>query len=106
MIYRERDRLFQRELVEQFIGCLGVYPTGSLVELSTGEVGVVMTQNPMRRLLPRVMLLTGADKTLRESFEPLDLMLRAERQPELPRVDVVRPLERGAYGLDPADLFL
>ena len=52
------------------------------------------------------MLLTGADKTLRESFEPLDLMLRAERQPELPRVDVVRPLERGAYGLDPADLFL
>ena len=106
VIYRERDRLFQRELVEQFIGCLGVYPTGSLVELSTGEIGVVMTQNPMRRLLPRVMLLTGADKTLRESFEPLDLMLRAERQPELPRVDVVRPLERGAYGLDPADLFL
>ena len=106
VIYRERDRLFQRELVEQFIGCLGVYPTGSLVELSTGEIAVVMTQNPMRRLLPRVMLLTGADKTLRESFEPLDLMLRAERQPELPRVDVVRPLERGAYGLDPADLFL
>lgn len=106
VIYRERDRLFQRELVEQFIGCLGVYPTGSLVELSTGEVGVVMTQNPMRRLLPRVMLLTGADKKLRDTFEPLDLMLRAERQPELPRVDVVRPLERGAYGLDPADLFL
>ena len=106
VIYRERDRLFQRELVEQFIGCLGVYPTGSLVELSTGEIGVVMTQNPMRRLLPRVMLLTGADKKLRETFEPLDLMLRVERQPELPRVDVVRPLERGAYGLDPADLFL
>lgn len=106
VIYRERDRLFQRELVEQFIGCLGVYPTGSLVELSTGQVGVVMTQNPMRRLLPRVMLLTAADKTLLASFEPLDLMLRAERQPELPRVDVVRPLERGAYGLDPADLFL
>ena len=106
VIYRERDRLFQRELVEQFIGCLGVYPTGSLVELSTGEVGVVMTQNPMRRLLSRVMLLTTADKTLRDTFEPLDLMVRAERHPELPRVDVVRPLERGAHGLDPADLFL
>ncbi|MFP7722253.1 HD-GYP domain-containing protein [Lysobacter sp. A3-1-A15] len=106
VIYRERDRLFQRELVEQFIGCLGVYPTGSLVELSTGEVGVVMTQNPMRRLLPRVMLLTDADKRLRDAFEPLDLMERAERQPELPRVEVVRPLERGAHGLDPADLFL
>ncbi|MGH8116581.1 MAG: HD-GYP domain-containing protein, partial [Rhodanobacteraceae bacterium] len=35
-IYRARDTLYQTELVEQFLVCLGVYPTGSRVQLSTG----------------------------------------------------------------------
>lgn len=105
-LYRERDRLYQGELVEQFTGCLGVYPTGSLVELSTGEVAVVMVQNPSRRLRPRVMLLTDADKRLRGSFETLDLMHQPEDVPVARQVNIARPLPTGAHGLDPAELFL
>lgn len=105
-LYRARDTLFHGELVEQFIGCLGVYPTGSLVELSTGEVAVVMAQNPTRRLRPRVMLLTDPDKHLRDGFAPLDLMAQAEGIPAAQQVNVVRPLEVGAYGLNPAELYL
>ena len=105
-LYRERDRLYQGELVEQFTGCLGVYPTGSLVELSTGEVAVVMTQNPSRRLRPRVMLLTDADKRLRDEFSPLDLMRQTEGIPISQQVNITRPLPVGAHGLDPAELFL
>ena len=43
---------FQRELVEQFVQAVGMFPTGSLVELNTGEVAVVIEQNRVRRLRP------------------------------------------------------
>lgn len=105
-LYRNRDTLFQGELVEQFTGCLGVYPTGSLVELSSGEVAVVMTQNPSRRLRPRVMLLTGPDKQVLSHFRSLDLMQQPEDAPLGQQVNVVNPLPVGAYGLDLAELYL
>ena len=43
---------FSPALVEQFIQCVGVYPVGSAVELNSGEVGIVIAQNPLRRLQP------------------------------------------------------
>ncbi|SKA18392.1 HD-GYP domain-containing protein [Novilysobacter spongiicola] len=105
-IYQQRDVLYQGELVEQFIGCLGVYPTGSLVELSTGEVAVVMTQNPARRLRPRVMVLTDAKKVLRDPFVSLDLMAQVEGLPLSKQINITKPLPIGAHGLDPAELYL
>jgi HD-GYP domain-containing protein (c-di-GMP phosphodiesterase class II) len=105
LLYRERDRLFQGALVEQFSQCLGVYPTGTLVELSTGEVAVVMAQNPARRLFPRVILLTTAEKTLDPAFRPVDLAV-AEQDAAGPRRTIVRALSPGAYGLDLSQLYL
>lgn len=105
-LYRSRDTLFQGELVEQFTGCLGVYPTGSLVELSTGEIAIVMTQNTSRRLRPLVMLLTDTDKNQRAQFSPLDLMQQPEGVPIKEQINIIRPLPVGAYGLDPAELYL
>ena len=85
--------------------CLGVYPTGSLVELSTGEVAIVVEQNPVRRLFPQVMLLTDADKQRREAFEPLDLRdtwgAHDNRQ-----ISIRKGLKPGSYGLDPKELYL
>lgn len=104
-LYRHRDTLFQDELVEQFTGCLGVYPVGSLVELSSGEVGVVMAQNPTRRLRPRILLLTGEDKRLRDGFVPLDLMHETRDGGGI-AMHIVRPLPAGAYQLNPAELYL
>ena len=51
-LYARKDEEFQAGLIEQFIQCIGVYPVGSLVELTTGEVGVVLSQNCVRRLRP------------------------------------------------------
>lgn len=36
---------FSRDLVQQFIRCLGIYPVGSLVELDSGLVGIVLDQS-------------------------------------------------------------
>ncbi len=103
-LYALRDRLFQAELVERFIQCMGVYPIGSLVELSSGEIAVVQAQNRTRQLLPRVLVITTPDKQIDRRFRELDLMLEADR--EIGAVRIVRTLEPGAYGLEPTELFL
>lgn len=105
-LYRDRGRLYQEELVEQFMQCLGVYPVGSLVELNSGEVAIVMGQNPTRRLRPSLMLLTNADKSLRAHFEPLDLMLAEKSGLPQAELRIVRGLQPGAYGLEPGELYL
>lgn len=106
VLYRERGHLYQPELVEQFVQCLGVYPVGTLVELSTGEVGIVMGQNPTRRLRPKLMLLTNPDKRLRDNFQSLDLLTMRYGEVEDSDVHIVRSLDPGAYGLEPTELYL
>src|SRR5690606_34011349 len=61
-LYELRDIEFQEELVVEFIRAIGLYPTGTLVELSSGEVGVVVEQNFERRLKPVVMIVTDSVK--------------------------------------------
>lgn len=102
-LYRGRDTLYHGELVEQFINCLGVYPTGSLVELNTGEVAVVLAQNRSRRLRPRIMLLTDADKRLREGFSSVDLM---DQPLDTPALEIRRPVAPDEYGIDLTELYL
>lgn len=105
-LYRERDRLFQGQLVEQFTQCLGVYPTGSLVELSTGEVAIIMAQNPARRLFPRVTVLTKSDKSIDPAFRQVDLLLESMTPDPANQIRIARALPPGAYGLDAAELYL
>ncbi len=101
-IYAARNSLFQAAMVEQFQVCLGVYPTGSLVELSTGEVAIVMAQNQVRRLRPRVAILSTPSKQPLSDFRPVDLMSLGDHD----AVDIVRGLAAGDYGIDASALFL
>jgi HD-GYP domain-containing protein (c-di-GMP phosphodiesterase class II) len=101
-IYAARNRLYQAEMVEQFQVCLGVYPTGSLVELSTGEIAIVMAQNHVRRLRPRVAILSAPNKQPLSDFRPVDLMKLGDKD----NVDIVRGLAAGDYGIDASQFFL
>lgn len=105
-LYRDRNVLFQSELVEQFTQCIGVYPTGSLVELSSGEVAIVMAQNRSRHLCPRVLVLTTPDKVLASEFHPLELVTVADLPDDAGQRRIVATLPPGAYGLDPTELYL
>lgn len=105
-LYRWSDKMYQREIVEQLTQCLGVYPTGSLVELNTGEVAIVMAQNRARSLRPRITVLTGPDKQVDPNFRTVDLMVQAEGSDAEQTIYIVRTLEPGAYGLDPSELYL
>jgi len=52
----ERGTAFHGPLLEQFIRCLGSFPVGTAVELNSGELGVVIAENTMQRLKPKVVL--------------------------------------------------
>jgi HD-GYP domain-containing protein (c-di-GMP phosphodiesterase class II) len=98
---------FQPELVELFVQAVGVFPSGSLIELNTGEVGVVVAQNRFRRLRPQIMLILDANKKLYADFAVIDLntceINTASGQPGL---WITKGLEPGAYGIDPTEYFL
>ncbi len=97
---------YKAELVEQFIQCVGMFPTGTLVELSTGEVGVVISQNKLRRLRPKVMLILDAKKKPLEHFKTIDLRKEPEDGSDKDSIWIRWGLEPGAYGIDPADYYL
>jgi HD-GYP domain-containing protein (c-di-GMP phosphodiesterase class II) len=105
MLYQCRDASFPGELVERFIQMLGVYPIGTLVELSTGEVGIVIGQNRHRRLRPKVMLVLDSEKRPLHVNPVRDLLSEttAEDGSEL---TVLTTLSPGSYGISPQDYFL
>ncbi len=78
-MYKWRNVDFHEDLIEQFIQCIGTYPTGSMVELSSGQVGIVMSQNRVRRLYPKVLVILNADKVRYEEPHIVDLWEYAQQ---------------------------
>jgi HD-GYP domain-containing protein (c-di-GMP phosphodiesterase class II) len=99
VLYAERDGAFQGALVEQFIQSIGVYPTGTIVELSNQEVGVVIAQNPSRRLRPQVMVVMDANKTNLSRPHVVDLLTVTTDDAGQPLM-IASGLTAGAYQLD------
>lgn len=97
---------FPAEVVEQFIQAIGVFPVGTLVELNTGEVGMVIAQNRVRRLRPKVLLLLDRDKVPLESFTVLDLRNQLTDSTNRQSLWIERGLAPGDYGLDPTEYYL
>lgn len=104
-LYQGRDILYQAELVEQFIQTCGIYPIGSLVELTDGRVGVVTAVHTLKRLRPSVMLLLDENKQPLPEFRLLDLSEAQEDANGQP-LHLKCGLPPGAYGVDASELFL
>lgn len=105
MLYEWKDIDFQAELVEAFIQAIGIYPAGTLIELSTGEVAVVIAEYRSRRLRPKVMVLLDADKKPLAQVKTVDLLAESEKGDDQ-RIDIVGSLEPDAYGIDMAAIAL
>jgi len=103
-LYQWAGTSFHEPLVEQFVQGVGVFPVGSLVELSSGEVAVVLAQNRVRRLEPRVLLLTAPDKRPLPAPVEKNLMQQARDNDSTP-LRIVRGLPSGAYGLKLRDYY-
>jgi len=96
-LLKERGSAFHGPLLEQFVRCLGAFPVGSAVELSSGEYGVVVGEHVTQRLKPKVLvILDRAHKIVREQ-KVVDLA----KEPEL---RIRRTLEQGQLAFDPRRL--
>ncbi|MFN2348503.1 MAG: HD-GYP domain-containing protein [Thioalkalivibrio sp.] len=61
-LYNMAGTGLDRELIQAFIRCVGIYPIGAVVELTTGQVAVIVGLNENQKLRPVVMLLREADQ--------------------------------------------
>lgn len=105
MLYKWRGTFFDAGLVEQFIRCIGIFPLGSVVELNSGEVGIVIAQNTEKRLQPRVMVIRDAAGKPLKPQKLLDL----SREPKMSADEVYRikrTLEYGKAAVSAESLFM
>jgi HD-GYP domain-containing protein (c-di-GMP phosphodiesterase class II) len=101
-----KEVLFQGALVEQFVQIIGMFPTGTIVELNTGEVGVVVQQNPTRRLRPKVVLILDADKNRGSQLTVIDLSRYLAVDGGTSTLWISKELKTGSYGISPDDYFI
>ena len=94
-----RKTLFQKELVDTFIQAIGLYPPGSLVELTTGEVAVVSDFRSGMGRKPELTVILDANK--KRLSRKKDLVLSGQEG----NVDIAKNLPPDAYDLDPEALF-
>jgi putative nucleotidyltransferase with HDIG domain len=99
MLYRSRNIEFQSELVEVFIQAVGIYPAGTIVELTTGEVGVVVSEYRTRRLKPKIMMVLDSRKYKLREPRMVDLS-EVSDDPNAPPLAIARSLEPGAHNID------
>jgi len=97
VLYRGRETEFDSGIVDQFIGMIGVYPVGTIVELSSGEIAVVIGQNNDARLLPKISIIRDRNKNpVDETVVNLKNITDAQGNP---RVKIKTMLHDGSYGV-------
>jgi len=96
--------LFHAPLTEQFIQAIGVFPVGSIVELSTNEVAVVIRQNRAQRLKPHVLVVRGPYKKPLPEPVYVDLLEEKPATGAVTPLHITRGLPAGTYGIDGRDL--
>ena len=77
MIYEWSGTQFNRELVQKFIRCIGIYPVGSLVRLKSGLIAVVVNHSEENLLQPIVRVIYNK-KAERYISVPYDINLSLE----------------------------
>jgi putative nucleotidyltransferase with HDIG domain len=98
-MYAWRRDLFDELLVEKFIQCIGIYPLGSVVELRTGQIGIVISSRPDARLFPNIMLVLDAGREPVEPPKMINLALFREKL-ESDDFEIKRLVEGQHYGID------
>lgn len=88
---------FDYNLLQSFIKCLGIYPIGTVVKLSSGESGVVVATDEERRLQPVVLLVLNARG---EPYEPRRLVNMSGATWNGREMKIEQVLMPGALGMD------
>lgn len=89
-------RQLDAELVAKFIHLIGIYPTYSVVELTTGERGIVTGNSHHNLLQPTILLIQNADHQPLSEPIPLNFSVLP---PDLPKPEIVGVLSPEEVGI-------
>jgi HD-GYP domain-containing protein (c-di-GMP phosphodiesterase class II) len=109
-LYELRGTDFAENLVLEFIQSVGLYPAGTIVELTTGDCGMVMEQNAKSRLSPRIAVF---DKITEPDAQCIFVDLKNEQQSrnrlksfgkrrsyDVKNLAIVRDIEPDSFGIE------
>ncbi|MCW8880491.1 MAG: DUF3391 domain-containing protein [Kangiellaceae bacterium] len=66
-LFKVANKQFSKQLIEQFVQSVGIYPVGCVVQLSDNSLGMIIDQTPKQRLRPKVAVVKNeADEILTE----------------------------------------
>ncbi|MEE4244067.1 MAG: hypothetical protein V2I33_01575 [Kangiellaceae bacterium] len=97
-----REKHFDSALVTKFINWRGVYPAGSIVELSNGEVGIVTKINPEQKLRPQVMIMLNEFKEPIPQGRMIDLAVSKNDFAGRP-IQIIHSLPNNSHGINLKD---
>jgi putative nucleotidyltransferase with HDIG domain len=95
-IHKNKGKEFDERAVDLFVKTLGLYPVGSLVELNTGEQGIVYEPNPKDSRKPTVGMLTLPSKKPRAAPYIVNLSMRSEAEGR----EIAKVLDPDRAGID------
>ncbi|PID61543.1 MAG: hypothetical protein CSB44_07050 [Gammaproteobacteria bacterium] len=99
-LYAQRGKQFDEDLVITFIDAVGIFPPGSIVEMTNAEVGIVLS-NTRDKLRPRVILiLDGLHEPMPQRVVDLSQM-ETDNQGNIYQIKLTH--RDGSYGIDVAD---
>lgn len=87
-----KGTLFDPALVETFVQAIGIYPTGSLVEINNGIIAVVVSQSYEKRIQPAIVPLINHDKKRFAEFKVFHLQQRDSDEDQTNRIVIKRGL--------------
>lgn len=76
MIIKKKDILFDDLVVKRFIDFMSIYPVGSLVNLNSGEVAIVIGSNFGSPTRPLVRVIINENKEIEEAGAVINLLER------------------------------
>ncbi len=86
--------------VERFIRCMGIYPVGSCVQLSSGAIGIVSRINAAQTLNPVVLIVKESPGSPVGAPRECDLSLQSSK----PTVRITEVLSPASIGIAPNDV--
>lgn len=103
-VYQEAKKgKFPTRFVEAMIRVLGVYPVGTVVQLSTGEDAVVVKQNPEMSVRPQVKIIKTCTGEILKKPEVRNLGIPSELKYE---VRITKVLESGDSSINLREILL
>ena len=105
-MWEEAGKSFDTILLKRFIHMMGIYPIGSVVELSDGNIGLVMDYpDETERSLPLVLRLVNDEKGNWQRGEMVYLADQIIKDGS-DRLNIVRGIPLAKIRINPSDFFL